>query len=256
MKKVILTFLCLVFFNCSVKTLISENEYKVKGITLKGDSRITYVKYDVLNKRTYTLSEPPPDAILEKATKLANSLTLKNETSKTDLATDQKVELASKVISLGERSVAVNILRDALFRLSEMNVNNSNVKLEDSYKVLFDSILSVSKQIALADKAKAEAQKMEAEVKKINSLGVADLETQAFEQLISKELEKAKISFEKAYQIYPTYHNIKEIKDLLSDYDDDTIKMEEWNSIYKKIVEQFSWKMPKEIKDKFKKLIN
>jgi hypothetical protein len=255
MKNLLFLIIAVLVTSCNVKNLISENGYKAKGITLKGDKRITFIKYDATLKKSYTLSEPPPDAILEKATNLANSLSLKNETSKTDLSTEQKVELANKVISLGERTVAVNILRDALFRLSEMNLNNNNEKLEEGYKSLFDSILSASKEIALADKAKAEAQKVEAEVKKINALGIGDLESQAFEFLLKKDLENSKLSFKKSFEIFPSYHNVDEINKLLSNYTIDNITQEDWNYIFKTINEKYSWKLSKETKDKIKQLL-
>ena len=168
-KLVLLVAISILLLKCSSYNLVSEKEMLAKGLKLKGDKRVSYFIYDANLKRTFTLSEPPPDAILEKTTKIANNVIAKNETAKTNVTADQKLELANKVITLGERTVAVNILRDALFRLSEMNVNNRNTALETSYKSLFDSILSVSRTIAIADKAKSDSEKAKQETAKVNA---------------------------------------------------------------------------------------
>ena len=111
MKKIILLCAVIVFMNsCSTYNLISEKDIKVKGIKLKGDKRVSYIIYDSTSKKTFTLSEPPPDAIIEKATKLANSVGIKNNTTNTDINTSQQIELANNVVQLGERTVAVYIL--------------------------------------------------------------------------------------------------------------------------------------------------
>jgi hypothetical protein len=137
--------------SCTSYNLINNDITTVKGLKLNGERRVSFVIYDSESKRTYILNEPPPDVMMERAATIINNIDVKSKTTDTDVNTNQKIELANKVIQLGERTVAVNILRDALYRLSEMNVNNRNSKLDESYKTLYDSILSISKQIALAD---------------------------------------------------------------------------------------------------------
>lgn len=246
MKQLFNILIFLSFLGCNVKNLISDKNYRVKGIELKGDKRIVYLKYDATNKKAYSLSEPPPDAILERTTKLANSLAVENKTSNTNLNTDQKLELASKVVTLGERTVAVNVLRDALFRLSELNINNENKKLEDGYKILFDSILSTAKKIALADLKNAEAKKIDAEFK-LKSLDQSlDAKTNyqiGIKNLIDKNVESSKVIFKELYEKYPRYFNIDEINKKLDELSKNGINEDEWKKLYRFILDGKTWRI-------------
>ena len=268
MKKLILLCAGIVFLNsCSSYNLVSENDIKVKGIKLKGDKRVSFVIYDATTKKTFTLSEPPPDAIMEKATKLANIVGIKNNTTNTDINTSQQIELANNVIQLGERTVAVNILRDALFRLSEMNVNNRNTKLEDSYKTLFDSIISCSKQVALADilklkvkKEQAETEKIKQETEKIKSeielkeldfnLGCKVNYQTALNFLLEKNVKNSLSSFKELYEKYPTHYFIDEINSKLKELNKDGMSDSDWKLLFKFIIKNNTNGINEEIKNK------
>jgi hypothetical protein len=118
MKKLLFLLLSItLIYGCSTIKIVSSPKLSAKAVKLKSDKRISYFIYNELENRTYTLSEPPPDAILEKTINVMNDIKYKDQISAT-----QKFDLANKAIQLGERTVAVNILRDALFRLSEMNI--------------------------------------------------------------------------------------------------------------------------------------
>mgnify|MGYP000901194857 CR=1 FL=1 len=163
MKIFCLITLSVIFISsCTTVKIVSTSKLSAKSLKLKSDKRVSYFIYDKDSNRTYSLSEPPPDAILEKTVSVVNNVKVKDQVD-----VSQKMDLASKVIQLGERTVAVNILRDALFRLSEMNINNRNKPLEPGYKSLFDSILSASKTIAITQELQAQVEKVKAEKDKI-----------------------------------------------------------------------------------------
>ncbi len=266
--KFILLTVSLFLFSCTSYNLISEKNLKVKGLKLKGDKRISYVIYDSEQKKTFTLSEPPPDAIMERATKLANNIGVKNGSTNTDVTTSQQIELANNVVQLGERTVAVNILRDALFRLSEMNVNNRNSPLELSYKSLFDSILSASKQIAIADilklkvkKAEAESEKLKQETEKIKSeIQLKELDFNldaktnyqtALKFLLEKNTTNSLYAFKELYAKYPTHYNIDEINKKLKELNKDGMTDDEWTLLYKFIANGKMWGMEDSLQKKY-----
>lgn len=256
-----LSFLLLSIFlisSCSTIKIVSTSKLVAKSIKLKSDKRVSYFIYDKDSNRTYTLSEPPPDAILEKTINVMNDIKYKDQVS-----TTQKLELANKAIQLGERTVAVNILRDALFRLSEMNINNRNKPLEASYKTLFDSILAASKSVALSqvlqaqvDIAQAETKKIEAEIqlKSMNpELGGYANYQMAMRFLLNKDKDNALVYLEELYKLYPTHFSIDEILVKLKTLSKNkNITDKEWKELYKYIVEKCPWRIDADIIKEFK----
>ena len=263
----IMAGICSLLIGCNSFQLINETSLKAKGLKLRPDKRVSYFIYDAKENRTYTLSEPPPDVVLEKATQIASDIGVKNASTQTDLSTSQKVDLASKAIELGERTVAVNILRDALFRLSEMNVNNRNNQLHDDYKNLFDTILNVAKEIALADKEKQEAKKIEAEAIKTDSevekikmeirlkeLDFSlDSETNyqtALKYIINEDVNAVN-AFEQLYKAYPTSFNIDEINKELQKLNKDGMTKADWISLSRFIAQGRLWKVNTDLQKEF-----
>jgi outer membrane protein assembly factor BamE (lipoprotein component of BamABCDE complex) len=270
-----LSFLLLSIFlisSCSTIKIVSTSKLVAKSIKLKSDKRVSYFIYDKDSNRTYTLSEPPPDAILEKTINVMNDIKYKDQVS-----TTQKLDLANKAIQLGERTVAVNILRDALFRLSEMNINNRNKPLEPTYKTLFDSILAASKSIALTqllqaqvEKVKAETIQAETETKKLETeIQKTEIEIQlksmnpelggyknyqmAMRFLLNKDKDNALVYLEELYKLYPTHFSIDEILVKLKTLSKNkNITDKEWKELYKYIVEKCPWRIDADIIKEFK----
>ena len=262
MRKILIaTIIAILASSCQTQQLLSEKNATSKALLLKADKRVSYFIYDNTTNKTYTLSEPPPDAILERATKIANEVAVKNPTS-SEVTAKQQVELANKVIELGERTVAVNILRDALFRLSEMNINNRNQALGNDYKVLFDSILSVTKQIALADlkkqeaklqEAKSETIKQEVELKMLNTNLDAKTNYQnSLNYLLEKDLDNGKSMFKSMYEKYPEHFNIDEINAFLKKYESNTMNDKKWKEIYD-FLKEHVWKMDENLQKEIRK---
>lgn len=247
----------LLFTSCShqlhKKSLVESAKMQAQVLNNDASRRNAYFIYDVEKNKAVTLSEPPPDAIVSQITSLTNKLK-----AKTELDTEQSVAITENIIQLGQRTVAVNILRDALFRLNELNVNNQNTPMDASSKELFDRILSVSEKIALADEERAKAQNKEAEAKLVqqkteNTIANANLlkwnnaqslEDQAFNYLKNRDLNNAIQSFETIEKNYPTYHNAYEIYEFLKKYKNTTLKEEDWNTIFQTINAKYLWGMP------------
>lgn len=265
MKNLFLIFLIgIIFSSCSTIKMISSTKYELKTLKLKGDKRVVHVIYDIDSNRTYTLSEPPPDVILEKTLKVLNN------TNVGEITSEQRLDLSNKAIALGERTVAVNILRDALYRLSEMSINNRNQPLESGYKALFDSILSVSKSIAIvqvlaaeADKLKAEAennkavdQKNKSEIKLLElnlEISAYDNYQTAIQFLIDKDFNNAMAYFKGLYEKYPSHFNISEIYDELKKLSNKNITSKDWKSLYQFIInKKLTWRIKPELIEKLK----
>ncbi|QQR98502.1 MAG: hypothetical protein IPK18_02945 [Sphingobacteriales bacterium] len=265
----------LLWYSCTTTKMVSSEKLNAKTIKLKGDKRVIHFIYDADSNRTYTLSEPPPDVILEKTFGILNKV---KTSDKVDV--EQKLDIANKAFSLGERTVAVNILRDALFRLSEMNINNRNKPLAPGYKELFDSIIAASKTIAISQIIKAEAEKInaetknkeveikktDAETKKIKAeieLQELDLNNGAYKNyqktikfLIDKDYKNAANYLEQLYDKYPKYFNIDPIyKELNKLSKNNKMTEENWKKLYKYIIdEKLTWKIDEELVEKIKEL--
>jgi hypothetical protein len=243
MKKIMIMLVLLVTLiiqGCSIHTLVKNDKGSAKVYKLKADRRVTYFIYDYTNNKTFTLSEPSPDVILERTTDITNKLGIGNATSDT-VSTSQKIKLANKAIELGERTVAVNILRDALFRLNEMNINNRNAPIEVTYKTLFDSILNASKQIALAEVIKQkkeliEAKNEEAKINIVEKASALDLYQKGIQFLLNKDDKNALNHFKKMFADYPTYFNIDEINKKLIELSKPNFDNSKWKELYNFIV--------------------
>ncbi len=85
-------------------------------------------------------------------------------------------------------------------------------------------------------------------LKKINSKfeNAANMEKKGFNFLLDNNIQSAIEAFDKAEQIYPSYHNAHEISKFLNNNKEMDI-----NSIKKTIKEKYSWGAPKEIIDKY-----
>lgn len=247
-----------------LKDLVKNDKMEAKVSNNDASRRNAYFIYDHINNKITTLSEPPPDAVVAQTTELANKLKLEGK-----IDTEQTVKLAESIVELGQRTVAVNILRDALFRLNEMNVNNQNKEMDKISADLFDKILLAAKEISMADilrakadKAQAEANLVEADVKKVNAnielikvTNASDMLIKGFYSIINKQLDQSKSDFNKMYELFPTHFNIDEIKTILNQYNSKSIKDSDWKEIYKMIYPSKRWGMPSEIEERFKQLI-
>ncbi|MFN8284741.1 MAG: hypothetical protein U0U67_16070 [Chitinophagales bacterium] len=266
----IITVLTVILFaSCTSVKIVSSPNLKAKSMKLEGNKRVSYFIYDERENRTYTLSEPPPDAILEKSLNALGKVDVEGQ-----VTAEMKLDLASKVIQLGERTVAVNILRDALFRLSEMNINNRNQPLELGYRSLFDSILIASKTVAIsdiikaeADKAKAETKKLEAETQKAEAeiqLKKLDFDAGAYANyqtavqfLLDKDYENALSYLQQLYSKYPEHFNIDEILSRLKELSKNkTISNEDWIKIYEFILDKHYWKIRPDLVENLKQSVN
>lgn len=220
------------------------------------------------------LSEVSPDAMVTAVTNLTNSLSGK-ALDKADINGSQITQITQSVTELGKRTVAVSILRDALYRLEEYNMNDKvRQELKDTlsatYK-LFRMTLEVAQTIAQSELEAENAKKAEVSVKEkevenetiklkiqenltqnatANSTkyeNASRLETQGFEYLLNDDVDKALQSFKDAESIYPSFHNTYEIGKLLfskkDSYSNKSIQIE----VLEKILKDYSWGMPPNI---------
>jgi hypothetical protein len=93
----------------------------------------------------YIVSEPSPDV----ATEITAALGISGESIGDIGNAELKAEYASKVVDLAKRSQTLQVLREALFRLSEMSINTEvSAELRVS---LFLQVLETVKTIALTE---------------------------------------------------------------------------------------------------------
>jgi hypothetical protein len=84
----------------------------------------------------------------------------------------------------------------------------------------------------------------------------ADLELKGFASIVAKDAEGALRAFTDAEKLWPTYHNVAEIKKLLGQNHDALLaapkegKSEAWSNVYRLLVTKYSWGMPDDVKKK------
>lgn len=89
----------------------------------------------------------------------------------------------------------------------------------------------------------------------------ADWELKGFDSLFHKDAEAALQAFTNAAKLYPSYHNVGEIRTLLEKNlaaltaAPKEGKSEAWSNVYQTIISKYSWGMPPEVKTQITGLI-
>lgn len=84
----------------------------------------------------------------------------------------------------------------------------------------------------------------------------ADWELKGFEFLVSKDADAALEAFANAEKLWPSYHNVTEIRRLLNDNRAALVaapkegKSPAWTSVYQTLITKYSWGMPADVKNK------
>lgn len=78
-------------------------------------------------------------------------------------------------------------------------------------------------------------------------------EREGFLYLLNEKFDDALTSFETAEKAFPTYHNVSEIADLLRKNKTNFSKPEIRKSILMRIIKEYSWGMPDDIKEQIRK---
>jgi hypothetical protein len=264
----------LLIFTITVFTLSScyKHTSKITRIDKDEDSTGIYlVDYDAIRRGTIIIkdsggnvrfvAEPPPDAAVQVANSFKNGLSAKGVS---DSMSNQYNETINK---LYERSTSVTVLRDALYRISEIKANIGKENIDSTTVQLFKEVLAVVKEIEI-NKGKAieaqvnaietkqqeiQLQKLKVQQGDINVEKAIDLERSGFNALMKKDLETALLSFEEANKEYPTYHNVYDIAKILRKHKKSGNI--DWDEIYKEIYPSKSWGMPEDVKEFLKENI-
>ena len=85
---------------------------------------------------------------------------------------------------------------------------------------------------------------------------VTELERRGFVALLERDAETASKSFSEAFEIWPDYHNVSEIRKLLNKNKSDLADPQSavWKEIYRTILTDLSWGMPADLRPEFRAL--
>ncbi len=111
------------------------------------------------------LAEVQPDAIVATASDLATKLagTIKGQ----EISIENALKITESISELGKRSVAGNILRDALYRLAEMTISKNSLSADQ--KEIFLKIMETATKIA-----EAELKDVEGKIEKAKAVQAAE----------------------------------------------------------------------------------
>lgn len=255
-------FLLIISCNSAAKiSLLKDNNDAVFANHVSYDaSRRGSLIFKNEKDKIVVISEPPPDV----ATKLATDLGAKVNVQDA-VETEAYLSTSKAIAELGKRTAAVNMLRDALYKMSEMNLSGTlDSTAERLFAKILTSVESMHKvemeqaiketQEAVAKVAEAEAKVAEAKNNQIlaqNSfegneiLGAKKNYQIAVDLLLEQDLDKAKLYFKALYKKYPIHFNIDEINTLLQKYEGRNPTADDWKEIYKALKSN-TWGMEKE----------
>lgn len=134
------------------RTIYKDDNATVKLVSFEATRRAAYV---VINKdgTIRMAAEPPPDAALDAS--VDATATLKAMLEKVELEGSLDAKVVEKIVKLTERTQAVVLMRDAMFRLAEMHVNG--VIDNDDYLTLYNKALAGAIALAAPDADTAQA---------------------------------------------------------------------------------------------------
>lgn len=96
------------------------------------------------NGEAYIVSEPSPDTAVKATMDLASQLKYEDSVD-----AELKLKYATEVAQLGKRTVATTVLRDALYKMSELRAAGNELKEHEIG--LFETILATAERIAIAE---------------------------------------------------------------------------------------------------------
>ncbi len=82
----------------------------------------------------------------------------------------------------------------------------------------------------------------------------AAAELRGFQALAERNLAAAREAFDRAYEIWPEYHNVDEIRRLLNQRRDELADPDSaaWPQLYRAIMTRYSWGLPEELRPVFR----
>lgn len=156
MAKSVFILLVLVFlFGCTPstrKTSVLKLEQGTSVVDYSTTQRGAYVRSDIETPgRVLVCAEPPPDVAVGVTTDLTTKLNF-SEVINPEL----KANIAEQIIDLAKREQALQIQREALYRLCELHANGV---LENKQVVqMYQEVIDIVKLVALAEQGEAAAE--------------------------------------------------------------------------------------------------
>jgi hypothetical protein len=94
----------------------------------------------------------------------------------------------------------------------------------------------------------------------IGASALADAQRQerlGFEALLKRDVDAARKAFGAAFERYPEYHNVKEIRSILNSNRAALAnpRSPEWDKLHQRILADLSWGMPAELRPRFRSLV-
>lgn len=82
-------------------------------------------------------------------------------------------------------------------------------------------------------------------------------ERRGFEALLKRDVDAARKAFDAAFASYPAYHNVKEIRSILSSQSAALAnpRSPEWDKLHQRILTDLSWGMPADLRPRFRALV-
>ncbi|MGI2205168.1 hypothetical protein ACROAH_15010 [Shewanella oncorhynchi] len=184
-------------------------------------------------------AEPAPDT--------SNNYELQG-TLKKDAVGEASLQAGQSVIILPGRSSNVLSLRESLYRLCELSINRPDIPNSELMNA-YNKVISAITQYVEADVAKSTAT-TEAVIKAITPDSpvrtafayARDAERSGFENIANGNFSAALVDFSNAEDMYPSYHNVFEIRNYLKGaLADGKVDEKERQALLRNIISEWSW---------------
>jgi hypothetical protein len=150
------------------------------------------------------------------------------------------------------------------------DINNNNQAQLNELKKTIKTLTNNSELIAQVEGIQKNVSKQISNVRKrenfeqldenanIDRVKAKSLEKNGFEAIINREINTAVNLFEESSQLWPEHNNVKEIARLLNQQQAQLKNKSDptaWKTVYRKILNQYSWGMPERVRDEMKTFV-
>ncbi|SEM59593.1 hypothetical protein SAMN04489760_12518 [Syntrophus gentianae] len=197
---------------------------------------------DMLQSRTFKIG-----GVLEVGDKVSDKVTVLQDSLQQELL-DQKASLQKILASSADPAKVSDLAREALNRIDKAQV---------AVKKDIQQIQQTIPQAGPAEQGKPSEPQARSEMGTKSPKIAKEWESLGFQRLVTWDIESSIQAFSEAEKIWPDYHNVAEIRQLLVKNREELRDREspKWKEVCQKILADYSWGMPPDARRDMEKIV-
>ncbi|OPY90118.1 MAG: hypothetical protein A4E72_00816 [Syntrophus sp. PtaU1.Bin208] len=200
---------------------------------------------DMLQSRTFKIG-----GVLEVGDKVSDKVTVLQDSLQQELL-DQESSLQKILTHSADSAKVSDFAREALNR-----INKAQVAVKKDIQQIQETIPQASPPASPAERGKPSEPQARPEMGTKSPKIAKEWESLGFQRLVSWDVESSIQAFSEAEKVWPDYHNVAEIRQLLVKNKEALMNREspKWKEVCRKILDDYSWGMPPDARRDMEKI--